>query len=129
MIGIAFNMYDLWGCIFGFVAKSVNDYATAYRTIWTGAASLGRARDSKSLCLRVDRREIETEGRPSDSPDKTDLDESSPRDFHVMCPPLIERFEAFELSHRPIQWRSADPGNLIGARIQAVRLSKKDPGI
>ena len=82
VIGIAFHMDDLRRCVLCLVAEGMNDNATTHRTIWACAARLSCARDSEALCLGVDRRKIEAECRSSDSPNKADLDEGSPRDFH-----------------------------------------------
>ena len=82
MIWIAFDVNDLGGCVFSFVAERVDDYAAAYRTVRASAAGFSCAVYFERLCLRVSRREVEAEGGSSDSSDKADLDESSSRDFH-----------------------------------------------
>jgi hypothetical protein len=61
VIGIAFDVDYLRGDVLGLVAESVNDYAATDRAVWAGTPRLSRSGDSKPLCLRVGRREVETE--------------------------------------------------------------------
>ena len=63
MIGITFNVDNLWSDVLGPVTNRVNDDAATDGTIWTRAARFRRAVDLQTLCLRVNRSEIETERR------------------------------------------------------------------
>src|SRR6185369_6604988 len=82
VIGITFDVDDLWTRVLGFVAEGVNDHTATDGTVGAGASGLTGARDLERLSLRIDRREVEAEGRCPDPSNYTDLDECSSRDFH-----------------------------------------------
>src|SRR5215217_8459890 len=76
----------LWNNIFGFVTKSVNDYAAANGTIGTSTTCLCGPGDLQSLSLGHYWSEVESEDRDSSTSENCSLDKCSSRDFHGLPP-------------------------------------------
>src|SRR5215213_3811384 len=81
-IRIAFHMDDLRDRVLRFIAKGVNDHATAYRTVWTDTARLGGTLNLQPLCLCIDRSEVESEDTNTRASDQSGLNEGSSGDIH-----------------------------------------------